>query len=100
MERINFASEFLGNTETPGVRDIVHRLASQGTTLTPEDFVEGCLDLVGPLLVSDETRGELTAHAQKSGNLTHASAGEQAEFNRRTGEMLQMIAATAEFQFG
>ena len=100
VERINFASEFLGNIETPGVRDIVHRLASQGATLTPEDFVEGCLDLVGPLLVSDETRGELTAHAQKSGNLTHASAGEQAEFNRRTGEMLQMIAATAEFQFG
>jgi uncharacterized protein (DUF1800 family) len=100
VERINFASDYLGNTEMPGIKDIVARLASRGASLTPADFVDGCLDLVGPLLVGDDTREELTAHAQKSGELSHGSEAASAEFTRRTGEMLQMIAATAEYQFG
>jgi len=78
----------------------VSRLASRGTSLTPAEFVDGCLDLVGPLLVGDDTREELTAHAQKAGELSHSSEAASAEFTRRTGEMLQMIAATAEYQFG
>jgi len=100
VERINFASDYLGNTDMPGIKDIVSRLAGRGASLTPADFVDGCLDLVGPLLVGDDTREELTAHAQKSGELSHGSEAASAEFTRRTGEMLQMIAATAEYQFG
>ncbi len=100
VERINFASDYLGDTNMPGIKDIVNRLAARGGSLTPADFVDGCLDLVGPLLVGDDTRDELTAHAQKGGELTHSSDAEQIEFTRRTGEMLQMIAATAEYQFG
>jgi uncharacterized protein (DUF1800 family) len=100
VERINFASDLLGNTEMPGVKAIVRRLASQSATVSPVSLVEGCLEQVGSLLVSEETRKELTTHAQKGGDLTHASSGEVNEFTRRTGEMLQMIAATAEFQFG
>jgi uncharacterized protein (DUF1800 family) len=100
VERINFASDYLGNTDMPGIKDIVSRLASRGSSLTPADFVDGCLDLVGPLVVGDDTREELTSHAQKSGELSHGSEADSAEFTRRTGEMLQMIAATAEYQFG
>ena len=100
VERINFASDYLGNTEMPGIRDIVNRLAARGGSLTPADFVDGCLDLVGPLEVTNDTREELTSHAQKAGELRHGSDAERTEFTRRTGEMLQMIAATAEFQFG
>ena len=100
VERINFASDYLGNTDMPGIKDIVSRLAGRGASLTPADFVDGCLDLVGPLLVGDDTREELTAHAQKAGELSHGSEAANAEFTRRTGEMLQMIAATAEYQFG
>ena len=100
VERINFASDYLGNTDMPGIKDIVSRLAGRGASLTPADFVDGCLDLVGPLLVGDDTREELTAHAQKAGELSHGSEAASAEFTRRTGEMLQMIAATAEYQFG
>jgi hypothetical protein len=37
------------------------------------------------------------AHAQKSGAL---SSAKQDEFTSRTGEMFQMIAATAEYQLG
>jgi uncharacterized protein (DUF1800 family) len=100
VERINFASEYLGRTELPGVKGMIDRLMAQGDTLAPEQFVEGCLDLVGQLEITEETRKELVTHAQRGGELRHSSEAEQAEFTRRSGEMFQMIAATSEFQFG
>ena len=99
VERINYASELLGNTELPGVKGLINRLMSRGDSLSPETFVDGCLDLIGPITVDDGTRSELVAHAQKSGDLRHSSSSEQSDFTRRTGEMFQMIASTAEFQF-
>ena len=100
VERINFSSEMLGNTQLPGVRSMIDRLIARAVALKPEEFVEGCLDLVGPLDVDDDTRLELVAHAQKGGELRHGNGAERAEFTRRSGEMFQIIAATAEFQFG
>jgi uncharacterized protein (DUF1800 family) len=100
VERINFAADFLGKTELPGVKDMIKRLAAQGQSLSPEQFVDACADLVGCLNMSDATRSELVAHAQKGGELRHSNGQEPAEFSRRAGEMFQMIAATAEYQFG
>jgi uncharacterized protein (DUF1800 family) len=100
VERINFAADFLGKTELPGVKDMITRLAAQGQTLSPEQLVDGCADLVGCLNMSEATRSELVAHAKKGGDLRHSNAEEQAAFSRRAGEMFQMIAATAEYQFG
>ena len=99
VERINFASDILGNTELEGVRSLVNRMMGLGAKLTPEQFVNGCLDLTGPVQVTPDTMGQLIAHASQEGDLSHGNASEQSEFTRRTGEMFQMIAATAEFQF-
>lgn len=100
VDRINFASAYLGNTELPGVKSMVNRLMARGKTLSPEELVEGCLDLVGPLDAVDSTRQLLLSHAREGGALPHGTKAEQAEFRRRMAEMLQLIAATAEFQFG
>jgi len=99
VERINFASDLLGNTELPGVQSLVGRLMDRGAALSPDQFVEGCLDLTGPLTVTPDTLGQLVAHATTEGDLKHGNDAERTEFTRRTGEMFQMIAATAEFQF-
>ena len=99
VERINYATELLGNTDLPGVRSLVNRLKSRSKALSPEAFVDGCLDLVGPMTVDSETRSELVAYASKGGELRHRSNAEDEDFTRRTGEMFQMIASTAEFQF-
>ena len=99
VERINFAAEMLGNTELEGVQGLVSRLMARGDTMTPEQFVDGCLDMTGPVQVTDDTHAQLVAHAAQEGNLSHGSDDERATFTRRTGEMFQMIAATAEFQF-
>jgi hypothetical protein len=100
IDRINFASGMLGDTDLPGVKSLIERLMSQGDTMTADQMVDGCLDLVGPMTVAEETRRELVTHLSTGGELRHGSDAEKAEFARRAGETLQMIATTSEFQFG
>ena len=100
IERINFASSMLGNTELPGVRSMIDRLMAQGEGLSAEQLVDGCLDLVGPMTVADETHQELVGHVARGGELHHGSESERTEFTRRATEMFQLIATTSEFQFG
>ena len=100
IDRINFAAGLLGNTDLPGVSSIVSRLMGQAEALAPQEFVNGCLDLVGPLTVAEETSNDLVSHVEQGGELRHRTQAERAEFTRRTGEMLQIIATTSELQFG
>jgi len=99
VERINFAAEYLGRTNLPGVQDIIHRLMARGARLSPEAFVDGCIDMIGCLNITADTRHELIAHAQRGGELRHGTAAERTEFTRRCGETFQMLASTSEFQF-
>jgi uncharacterized protein (DUF1800 family) len=99
VERINFASSYLGQTGLPGVRPLVDRLMARGARLSPNAFVEGCIDMIGCHNVTKDTREALIAHAKRGGDLRHGTDAERTEFTRRCGEMFQMLAATGEFQF-
>ena len=99
VERINFAADYLGRTDLPGVEALVNQLMDRGDSISPEQFVDGCIDLVGCLNITDDTRKELVTHSQKDGDLRHGSDAERSEFTRRSGEMFQMLASTSEFQF-
>ena len=100
MERINFVAEELGDVSKPGVRDIVDRLAGQdGGTLSPDELVDGCLDLLGPVSVSEDTRTALVAHVADDGDLDLRGRREGDEAEQRVGEVLSMIASAPEFQF-
>jgi uncharacterized protein (DUF1800 family) len=99
VERINFAAGCLGRTDLPGVRGMIDRIATRGKQLSPDAFVNECIDMVGSLNVTDSTRQALVAYAQKGGDISLGTAKERGEFTRRCGEMFQMIAATGEFQF-
>ena len=96
---MNFASEQVGNLDLPGVQDIVNRLSARGSSLSPEKLVDGCLDLIGPLAVTEQTRNTLVEKASRAGPANWDGPEEQAQFARRVGEMLQLIVATREFQF-
>ena len=99
VERVNFVAQEMGNTSRPGVRDIIDRLSTGvGDMLTPHELVDGCLDLVGPITVSDETRDTLVGFAQRQGdlNLKNHHPGDEAE--QRVGNMLRLVASSREFQ--
>ena len=100
IDRINFASSVLGNTGLPGIQSMINRLIDQGDTLSADQMVDGCLDLIGPMTIADETRQELVGHISGEGELRHGTESERNDFTRRVGETFQMIATTSEFQFG
>ncbi len=97
VSRVNFATEQFADVNTSGVRLIVDRIRAQGPAISPERLVDACLDLMGPIAVSETTRDELIDQA--------AAAGE-ARFDRddaasaeKTWSILQLIVATREYQF-
>ena len=94
MARINYAADMYGDMSRPGVQDIISRLKAQGN-LSPEALVNGCLDLMGPLTVGDETLAELMEQANSGGELDWNAA----DAEQRVAEMLQLIVAMREFQF-
>jgi len=98
MSRINFVAEQVGNTSMPGVQSILGRLKSQGT-LAPEQLVDSCLDLLGPVEVGADTKKELTDQAKQWGQIRWDSPAHEKAATQHTAELLQLIVATREYQF-
>ena len=98
-ERINFAVEHIGDEEVPGVRKIVDRLSDTGGPLSPEEFTNQCLDLLGPLDVGDQTRETLLEYAASGGTLDLGTPEEREKSVPRIIHMLQMIVSSKEYQF-
>jgi hypothetical protein len=98
MSRINFVAEQVGNTNLPGVQAIVRRLQAMGV-LEPEQMVDSCLDLLGPVEVGPDTKKVLTEQARQWGQIRWDTPAQVAASTRQTGELLQLIVATREYQF-
>jgi uncharacterized protein (DUF1800 family) len=95
VERVNFGAKQLGDVSKPGVQRIIERLRAQ-EELSPVQFVDGCLDLLGPLTVHARTHAALVKYVSQGGPL-HLDQDNHAA-NQRVAELLSLIAATREFQ--
>ena len=95
VERINFTADQMGNIHLPGVRAIIDRLGTEGSTLSPEDLVNGCLKLLGHYELPEDTRSMLLTHLQQGGELRPGTE----DFAQRVGQTLQLIVATQEYLF-
>ena len=97
-ERVNFAVNQFNNLSAPGVQDIISRLAPTGT-LSPDDLVDQCLDLIGPLEVGEQTRTALSAYADSVGDIDLSSDQARTDNAGKVARMLQLIVASREYQF-
>ena len=98
MKRANFVADMVSEPDKPGVRALIDRVREGETT--PEAVVDSCLDILGPVEATPKTRAELVAHAAREGDLRWDGGGDaEAESARRVSEILQLIAATREYQF-
>jgi uncharacterized protein (DUF1800 family) len=95
LARINFVADSVTNTQLPGIKSIVQHMKAQGVS-TPDQLLDGCLEHMGYLQLSDETRSQLSEHAKNGGNLDWKNESAAAT---RIGEMMALIGATTEFQF-
>jgi len=100
VERVNFVAKELSDVNSPGVRSIINRLAASADqgVLDPTDLADGCLDLLGPIEVSDETRSVLVEYASRQGDLDLSGHQPGDEAEQRVGNMLRLVAATREYQ--
>ncbi len=99
IERVNFVASELGDVGRPGVRAIIDRLADEnGGAFTPEALVNRCLDLIGPIEVSDETHDVLVGYASAKGVLSLRDRDRGGDAEQRVGDMLRLIASTREYQ--
>jgi uncharacterized protein (DUF1800 family) len=96
LARINFVADRVANTALPGVQTIISQMKDDGVR-TPEDLVDASLEHMGYLELAEETKGQLLEYARGGGNLNWK---DQETSGRRVGEMLALIGATTEYQFG
>ena len=90
VERLNFASSQLSDAGNPGSHAIMERIVEKtGGALSPEGLVDSCLDEVGALSVSEETRSAL---------VEFASVESEESPTARVARLLQLVVATPEFQ--
>jgi hypothetical protein len=80
------------------VRAIIDRLKAKGS-MEPDQLVESCLDLLGPVEVGSDTRQELTDQARQWGQIKWDNDTAAQNAAKRATEMMQLIVATREYQF-
>ena len=95
LARINFVADSVNKTSLPGMQNIIGRMKADNVT-TPDQLLENCLDHMGFLDLSDETREQLNGHAQAGGNVDWS---DEAAAGTRIAEMMALIGATTEYQF-
>ncbi len=99
VRRVNFVAERLGDAELPGVKAIINKL-SASESLSAEELVDGCLELLGSIRVESDTREQLLEHVRTDGEIRRGSSEEEVRaFGQRVTEVLQLIASTREYQF-
>ena len=99
VNRVNFVANRVGDLSLPGVQRIVERLGDSTEPISPGDFVDGCLELMGSIRVEEDTRAALIAHVERGGPLGRDTEEERTSFAKKVAELLQLIASSREYQF-
>jgi len=99
VNRVNFVANRVGDLSLPGVQRIVERLGDGTEFISPSNFVDGCLELMGSIWVEEATREALTSHVERGGQLGRDTEEERTVFAERVSEVLQLIASSREYQF-
>ena len=100
VERVNFASERLGNLSSPGVQTIVDHILSNNSDsdLVAEDIVEDALSELSINKVSERTRSALVAFAKTQLDQESGTSSNGNSKREKVASVLKVIGATPEFQ--
>ena len=98
MKRINFCADMVGDVSNPGIQSIVGRIRAKGN-LDSEQLVDTCLDLMGPLDVTSESRQLLVDHATEFGQLSWDSDQDVSNSSEKVGELLQLVVSLREYLY-
>ena len=96
--RINYAAGKFADVNKPGIKEMIGRLAADaGGVATPETLVQGCLDQMGAISLSNTSMDAILNQASKTGK-RGIGTDERETDEDILGELLRMVAATPDFQ--
>ena len=95
VERINFASEMIGNMEAPGVYEMVERITDGLKEISPDELLDACLYEMGSLILKDNSRAIIFEELNLDNNIQCDSD----EFREATAQILRLIVSSREYQF-
>ena len=100
VQRVNFASATLDDPNKPGIRSIIDRIKTSisGGSLTPEELVDRCLEILGPMETMDSTRQGLVNYASKFGIVSFDDDNSTGQGENAIVAVIQIIVATQEYQ--
>ena len=81
-----------------GIKSLIENLKARGER-TPENVVDSCLDLMGPLEVQRESRNELIEFVGTGGEFGWDNGDQLATSKARVSELLQLIVSLREYQY-
>ena len=99
IERVNFATERLGNLEAPGVIEMINRLPGSDLTLTPDQLIDRCNYELGQMNLEDRTRAVIKDELGLDGDIPCSGGAANPEFTELAVQVVQMLSASKEFQF-
>jgi len=95
VERINFAAGEMGKVNSTGIKQIIERIKSAGETISAEDLVKRCLEMLGGYELMEENQKLLVEHAATAASMNTKTD----EFAQAVSQILQLIVSTQEYQF-
>jgi len=95
VERVNYMAGEMGRIRAPGIQSIIQRLGDNGSGVSAEALVDGCLEMLGGYELTPDTRAMLVDHTGTGDTM----GANPEKFGERVGQMLQLIVSTQEYQF-
>ena len=96
VERVNFASQQIGDSTKPGIQEMIERIASTPNNLaSPENLIRVCLEEMGVISVEEDTMKVLIDFASQGHDQPVNTSNDGPQ---KISAALQMVASTKEFQ--
>jgi len=96
VERVNFASQQIGDPTKPGIQAMIERIASTPNNVaSPENLISVCLEEMGVISVEEDTMKVLIDFASQGHDQPINASNDGAQ---KISAALQMVASTKEFQ--
>jgi len=96
VERVNFASQQIGDSTKPGIQAMIERIASTPNSVaSPENLISVCLEEMGVISVEEDTMKVLIDFASQGHDQPINASNDGSQ---KISAALQMVASTKEFQ--
>ena len=95
IERINFASEMIGDTEAPKVKIMIDRISRNRSQISMTDLLDSCLYELGCIDLKESSREILFQEL----NVKDVVEINSDAFNSLVAQVLRLIVASREYQF-